>query len=275
MRGIETKDYAKIETPSSFGKPPRLEWLSISQLVVDPEYQREITTVGRKNVRRIAEHFNWSMFAPVVVAPVGSNKFAIVDGQHRTTAAALCKVDKVPCAIIEALRGEQAAAFRAINANITRMHTIQLHHASVAAGEAHALRIKKICDKAGVSVLRFPTAKSECKVGETLAVGTIGKALERFGDRATTCALKAIVATGGGQPRQSQRNDHLGRRRSPSRSQGLAGRSGAVARCARRSRSRLAQSSRKHTCGSDARCIGARSIREAADCSARKKNAGE
>src|ERR1700690_2596042 len=111
MRAIEVGDYAAITIPRSLGQPPKLEWLSIADLVIDPEYQREITFVGRKNVRRIAGSFNWAMFTPVMVAPVGSSKFAIVDGQHRATAAKLCGLDRVPCMIIHADRGGQAMAF--------------------------------------------------------------------------------------------------------------------------------------------------------------------
>lgn len=53
LRPIETESYARIDAPSSLGRPPRLEWIAIRQLVVDPEYQRDITFQGRGNVRRI------------------------------------------------------------------------------------------------------------------------------------------------------------------------------------------------------------------------------
>lgn len=197
FRAIETESYAKVEPPASLGRPPRLEWLAIRQLVVDPEYQREITLVGRKNIRRIVAGFNWSMFAPVVVAAAGSNQFAIVDGQHRVTAAALVGVDKVPCAIIEAVRGEQAAAFRAINANTTRLHTVQLFHAAVASGEASALAVLDVCRRGGITIPKTPGPRKQC---ETLCVGTVAKAADRFGIDVTVTGLKAIVHSGDGSP---------------------------------------------------------------------------
>jgi hypothetical protein len=83
------------------------------------------------------------MFTPVVVAPAGSSRYAIVDGQHRTTAALICGADRVPCAIIECNRGEQAAAFRAINGTVTALNTMQLHHAAIAAGDVKAKQIEK------------------------------------------------------------------------------------------------------------------------------------
>jgi len=194
VRSIDITDYAAIVTPQSFGRPPRLDWISIADLVIDPEYQREITLRGRKNVRSIAIAFDWSMFAPVVVSPVGASKFAIVDGQHRTTAAKLCGIERVPCMIIEVDRGGQARAFRAINGNITRMHTLHLHHAMVAAGDETALKVAEVCRRAGITILRNPTEHALLKQGETCVVITIKKAISRFGDKAVIAGLKAIAA---------------------------------------------------------------------------------
>lgn len=201
-RTIETKGYAKLVVPATFGKIPKLEWLSISALVVDPEYQREISNLGRKNIRHIAEHFSWSMFGTVMVAAIGSSRFAIVDGQHRTTAAALCGIEKVPCQIVDALRGEQAAAFRAINGNTTRPHTIQLFHAAVTAGEPKALRVIEVCKRAGVRIARSLTERRD---RETFSVGAIGKGIERHGEAPVELALRMIVHSGDGRAEELNR----------------------------------------------------------------------
>jgi ParB-like chromosome segregation protein Spo0J len=47
--------------------------------------------------------------APVVVSPVERGKFAIIDGQHRTTSAAILGVECVPCQIVIAALSERAA----------------------------------------------------------------------------------------------------------------------------------------------------------------------
>jgi hypothetical protein len=197
-RSIEAAGYAKITAPSSFGRPARLEWLPIAKLVIDPEYQREITTEGRKNIRIIASKFNWSMFAPVIVAKCGGGLYAIVDGQHRTTAAALVGIESVPCAVIEAVRGEQAAAFRAINGNTTRLHTLQLFHAAVAARDPDALLVVEVCARAGAKIMRSPTQTSKLKPGQTLVVGTIAKGIARFGEAVTILGLRCLIESGGG-----------------------------------------------------------------------------
>lgn len=201
-RSIETKGYAKLTVPTTFGKVPKLEWLAISSLLVDPEYQREISHLGRKNIRHIAEHFNWSMFGTVMVAAVGGSRYAIVDGQHRTTAAALCGIEKVPCQIVDAPRGEQAAAFRAINGNTTRPHTIQLFHASVTAGEPSALRLTEVCRKAGISI---PRSLQPLKDYQTFSVGSIGKGIERHGEAVVGMALRLIVHSGDGSSAELNR----------------------------------------------------------------------
>jgi len=198
LRAIETESYAKVTPPSSFGAPPKLEWLPIKSLRIDPAYQREITLVGRKNIRRIVENFDWSMFAPVIVAPAGSNLYAIVDGQHRATAAALAGIERVPCSIIDGNRIAQAKAFRSINGNVTKLSSIQIHHAAVAAGEEKAIGVERVCGKAGVVALRYPKPWNTIGPGETMAVQTVARCIAKFGEETTTIALKALRETGDG-----------------------------------------------------------------------------
>ena len=55
--------------------------------------------------------------------PVAGGKFAIIDGQHRTTSAAIVGYETVPCQIVIAAKEEQAAAFKAINGTTTPIST--------------------------------------------------------------------------------------------------------------------------------------------------------
>lgn len=200
FRAIETASFAKVKAATTFGRPPKLEWLPIKQLIVDPEYQRGIVGKGRKYVARIAEEFDWSKFTPVIVAGIGSNKFAIVDGQHRVTAAVLCGIEKVPCAVLDMSRAEQASAFSAINGNVTRLSSIQIHHAACAAGQKDALAVAKVCKAAGAIILRYPKDQNKIDVGETMAIVAIGRTFRKFGAGVTEDALRAIIESGGGTP---------------------------------------------------------------------------
>jgi ParB-like nuclease domain len=73
---------------------PQLLWIEIKDLVIDPSYQRHIGKRGAANIRQIAENFDWSKFAPVIIAPIEGAQYAVVDGQHRTTAALLRCLEK-------------------------------------------------------------------------------------------------------------------------------------------------------------------------------------
>ena len=94
MRAISTEGFEPIRDRAD-DPAPILQWIKISDLVVDPAYQRPIFGEGRRNVDRIARNFRWSYFAPVVISPIEGGSFAIIDGQHRTTAAALLGIESV------------------------------------------------------------------------------------------------------------------------------------------------------------------------------------
>jgi hypothetical protein len=159
------------------GAAPMLEWVKIADLVIDPDYQRDLLKTGRNNIIKIAMEFDWSKFSTVIVAAVEGGQFAIVDGQHRCTAAALRGIEKVPCQIIVADRKRQAAAFAAINAVVTAMSSLQIHAAKVIAGERSAVAIAKVCADAGVSICRYPIPAEKMKPGETLAASALYRAL--------------------------------------------------------------------------------------------------
>ena len=72
-----------------------------------------------------------AIFAPVIVAPVEGGQFAIVDGQHRTTAAMLRGQKTVPCQVVQTDRARQAAAYAAVNGNITKTTAQQLYLAKL------------------------------------------------------------------------------------------------------------------------------------------------
>jgi len=185
---------------SEVGERPELQWLKISRLRIDPRYQREIGRRGSLNILAIAPAFQWAKFAPVVVAPIDGGLFAIVDGQHRTTAAALRGFESVPCVIIEAGEAAQADAFVAINANVTAMSPLQLHAARLAAGNTAAAALTEVCREAGVTICRYPVPANKMKPGETLAVAMLQTVLDKYGRDVLIAALCCITQTRRGNP---------------------------------------------------------------------------
>ncbi|WP_084327307.1 ParB/RepB/Spo0J family partition protein [Salinarimonas rosea] len=199
MRTISTEGLTIDLPPTEHGPAPMLQWIRIADLVVDDGYQRAIRGEGVRNVRKIATNFRWSRFAPVVVAPVPGGKFAIIDGQHRTTAAALLGIESVPCQVVIADAREQADAFAAINGAVTKMTPMALHHASVAAGDPEALAVDEACRCAGVHILRYPVDAAMQKPGQTMAVATLACALKTHGRDVLVTALQCITQTSNGE----------------------------------------------------------------------------
>jgi hypothetical protein len=199
MRPISTEGF---ERPNSIspGAVPILQWLKIEDLVVDPAYQRPIVGNGRRNVDRIAREFSWSCFAPVVVSPVEGGKFAIIDGQHRTTSAAILGIESVPCQIVIAALTEQAAAFKAINGTITPISQMALHAAALIANEPWAVQIAHVCACAQVELLRYPVPINKQGPGQTMAVGTMTQCLKRYGEATLITALQCVTQTANNQP---------------------------------------------------------------------------
>jgi hypothetical protein len=191
-----------FEKPASVaaGAAPILQWMKVADLVVNPAYQRPIIDKGRLNVDRIARSFSWSCFSPVVVSPVEGGKFAIIDGQHRTTAAAILGIESVPCQIVIAAPEEQAAAFKAINATTTPISQMALHAAALIANEPSAIQIAHVCACADVELLRYPIAFDKQRPGQTMAAGAIARCLEQYGEATLITALRCVTQTSNNKP---------------------------------------------------------------------------
>jgi hypothetical protein len=198
FKQLNSSRYGKPMLEFAPGPAPSLQWTDVELLVVDTEYQREIGRRGANNVAQIAEHFDWSKFAPVIVAPVEGGLFAIVDGQHRTTAAMLRGIEKVPCQLVQADRARQAAAYAAVNGNITKTTAQQLYHAKLAANDPDALATAEICAAAGVEVIRRNIPQSKMKVGQTQAIGALTRCHARYGRDTLITALQCITQTSDG-----------------------------------------------------------------------------
>lgn len=177
------------------GERPRLEWLPVSALRVDPRYQREILGRGARNIRRIIEGFDWRLFTPVICVAVEDGVYAIIDGQHRATAALMHPhVREVPCQIVDGDLADQARAFVAINDQVTRLTSLQIFAAALAAGESGARDVWRCCKAAGVTVPAYPKPRFKLGRGETLAIGAIREAVAKAGAYATGLALAALAA---------------------------------------------------------------------------------
>ncbi len=193
-----------FETPlkpsRDFGPKGKLLWIPLEKLRIDDAYQRPVNEKGKANVRRVAETFRWSKFEIPMVTPRKGGVFAIINGQHRSLGALVNGgVKSIPCWVIEVSPEEEADAFAAINGIVTAMHPLYLYKALLAAGDAVAKAIDRVTKKAGVIIAPYP--RSDLAPNETLAVGTVERAIARFGEAAVAAGLKLIVGNAAGAPR--------------------------------------------------------------------------
>jgi hypothetical protein len=193
---------ADLKPPAAvLGQRAELCLLPLDRLVVDDRYQRQIGRNGRASVLRILAGFDWRKFTPVVVTPLGDGTFAIIDGQHRATAALMHPdVDMVPCMVVTVSPDEAAACFAAINGQVTAVTPGQIYAARLTAGEADALALQAALAAAGVTVLRYRFPGAPWKVGETLALATLEAALKRCGRDALIAGLQCVTQSGNGNP---------------------------------------------------------------------------
>jgi hypothetical protein len=200
FRPLSGKGFETPSSPFNPGPAPQLQWLPIEELSVDQTYQREIGRRGAQNVRAIADNFDWSKFAPVVVAPKEGGGYAIVDGQHRTTAALLRHIEKVPCQVVQADRAKQAEAYAAVNGNVTKTTPQQLFHAKLAAGDPQALELAEVCAAGGAEIVRRNLMLKKSKRGETQAIGALRRCLDQYGRETLITALQCVTQTSDGNP---------------------------------------------------------------------------
>ncbi|KFC73226.1 ParB-like nuclease [Bosea sp. LC85] len=197
LRSIDVSDYSGVTFRDQVGPAPLLQWIELDSLAIDDSYQRTISLHGRKQVRAIAEHFRWTHFATVIVAPVEGGRFAIIDGQHRCHAARLRGIKSVPCMVVQADATEQARAFSAVNMQQTAVRPPAMHKARLAAGDATAIRLNAICEAAGVRIVDN-TPASRMRRGDTVAVMALYNMERIYDPEGVVAGLKAIIDAGDG-----------------------------------------------------------------------------
>ncbi|TXH35275.1 MAG: hypothetical protein E6Q98_15905 [Rhodospirillaceae bacterium] len=188
---------------SELGERPKLLWLPITQLEVDPCYQRDAS--GRRSqqlIRHIAQSFDWSRFQVLTVTPKEQDEhriltWLIIDGQHRTAGALLRgDIDELPCIVMDLPdRAAQAKAFVALNRDRVAINRMQMHHAALAAGDVDAQRLSEICAAAGVEINRYPVPRPILKPHQTMAIATMQKLLADLGPVHLERSLRTLRAT--------------------------------------------------------------------------------
>tara|TARA_R110002167_G_scaffold42512_9_gene129139 strand:+ start:2639 stop:3472 length:834 start_codon:yes stop_codon:yes gene_type:complete len=187
-----------VTAPSQIlGNPGVLQFVDVARLRIDPSYQRAISIASAKNVNRIISGFDWRKFTPVIGTENEDATISVIDGQHRATAAISIGIDHLPCYILPCSVSEAAAAFAAINGNVTTVNPIDIWFAQVKAQDADSIKLSNAFDAANVRVVR---KKDGFAVGETRSINVLRRAHEFYGSATFITILQCITETGNGNP---------------------------------------------------------------------------
>lgn len=189
-RSIDVSGVAPIEPIDQ--PAPMLDWVPIARLLIDDSYQRPLTATNWAAIRKIAEAFHWSRFTPVLVAPVENGLFAIIDGQHRTHAAAICGFKTVPAMAVHMTRAEQASAFAWVNVQVVRITAHQVYRAGLASGEGWARQADDLVTLAGCKLMTSNRSAKDKRAGEIYAVQLVRDLVQKGHGEALRVGLAAL-----------------------------------------------------------------------------------
>lgn len=183
LRPIKSIPLIGIEPQPIGSQPPTFDRVRPGDLLIEAEYQRNLTKRSITLIRKIAEGFCWLHIKPPVCAKGGDGKLCVVDGQHTAIAAASRGVDKIPVMIVEAPEIERRArAFVAHNTDRLAVTPLQLFASRLAAGDASAKVADKAARLAGVTICRSQPANGSWEVGHTVAIAGLERLVARLGE---------------------------------------------------------------------------------------------
>lgn len=182
LRTVECLEIKNATPGEVRGSDPTFEWVEPATLLVDECYQRELSARSLRLIRKIVTGWDWRRFKPPVVAPIDDG-LEVIDGQHTAIAAATHPmIHQIPVMVVRAdERAHRAAAFIGHNRDRVAITPMQMHVAAVVAGNDEALTVDQVCRRAGVRLLRAPPGDQEYEPGETIAVSSISKLIDRRG----------------------------------------------------------------------------------------------
>lgn len=94
---------SRLKVNPPLGRMPVLQFCAPGELDIDPAYQRDVTNGSSLTlIRRLAQHWNWDLCQPLVVARRAGGGLFVIDGQHRLEAARLRgDIPQLPCVVVD------------------------------------------------------------------------------------------------------------------------------------------------------------------------------
>lgn len=161
---------------------PDQQALKLEDLYIPVRYQRALEgSSSARIIEHIKQNFNWGECGAILVCKLKKDdkKYAVVDGQHRFRGAELRDdIDKIPCVIISPRdMKEQAQTFININTRRSSLNQLQLHKASLVAGDPLAVEMQRICDEGGVKIPLYQGPSYQAEPDSLQAIARIRQML--------------------------------------------------------------------------------------------------
>lgn len=196
-RSIAAMQFLDLKPGQPATDKPVLEWMNPTDLMVDADYQRDLSPRSKALIRKIIENWDWRKLKPPIVAMTDAG-FVVVDGQHTCLAAASHPdIDEIPVVIVIAADQQaQAASFVGHNRDRIAMSASELHAANVVAGDELAVTVAKACERAGVTLVRNTPARGVFEPNSAVAASTISACVRRRGADAAAVTLGVLAQAG-------------------------------------------------------------------------------
>lgn len=191
----------RLKCAAPIGTLPVLQYALPSQLQIDLDYQRSIdTSASQSLIRKIAQHWDWSLCLPLVVARRPGGEMYVIDGQHRLAAAKMRgDIAQLPCVIVEMSdKADEAASFVLLNTGRVALNKLAIFKAAVTSGDSQASAIVAAMREAGLSIAPH-TNHTAWKPGMVSNIGGIEAAWRLHGPTRTRAALIVMAKALDGQ----------------------------------------------------------------------------
>jgi len=148
--------------------------LKIKDLEFDiKNYQRETSEIKIKNIVR---SFDWKAFGFIYVNERSENEYWVVDGQHRTVAAARKGYEEVPCMIYKNLTlQEEAELFINCQVNRNSVRMFERYQALLTAGDKTTIEIQNILEKYDIKPSKCGSNENGRKKGYLNGIASLYK----------------------------------------------------------------------------------------------------
>lgn len=179
----------------AIGDPPAMEWVALDELYVDESYQRKIEARSSQElIRNIAKDWDWRLCQPLSVGRRPDDTLAVMDGQHRLTAAKMrSDIPRLPCVIFDQPSVEdEAKTFVKLNKRRRSLNSVDVFRASIAAGSAESSEVMALIQKSGL-VLAPHSNYTAWQPRMIYCVPGIASAYRRYGPLTIDQGLSALA----------------------------------------------------------------------------------